>query len=185
MRKRKIIVCISGGIAAYKVIALIQEFKKNDWEVAVVMTQNATKIISSKEVEKKTSVNTYTDLFPTKIDYRKIDSSSMPHIKLADEAEAIVVAPATANIIGKIANGIGDDLLTTILLASHSPVFICPSMNVNMWNNLIVQQNINKLKSVGYNIISPTYGDLACGYKGVGRMQEPEIIAQQVLDKLT
>lgn len=171
---KKIIVGITGGIAAYKIPQLIRLFAKNGDEVKVVATKNAMQFVTELTLETVSGNAVYCDVFAPHNEY------STEHIALADWADMIVVAPATANIIGKYASGIADDALSTLLLAFAKDVVVCPAMNTNMYNSLVVQENINCLKDKGINILSPAEGELACGTSGVGRMPEPEAIFEYV-----
>ena len=167
---KKIVVGITGGIAAYKVPQLIRLFVKNGAEVKVVATKNALQFVTPLTLETVSGNAVYSDVYAPKNEY------STEHIALADWADMIVVAPATANIIGKYASGIADDALSTLLLAFAKDVVVCPAMKTNMYNSLVVQENINCLRGKGVNILSPAEGELACGTSGVGRMPEPEAI---------
>lgn len=171
---KKIIVGITGGIAAYKIPQLIRLFAKNGDEVKVVATKNALQFVTELTLETVSGNAVYCDVFAPHNEY------STEHIALADWADMIVVAPASANIIGKYASGIADDALSTLLLAFAKDVVVCPAMNTNMYNSLVVQENINCLKDKGINILSPAEGELACGTSGVGRMPEPEAIFEYV-----
>ena len=171
---KKIIVGITGGIAAYKIPQLIRLFAKNGDEVKVVATKNAMQFVTELTLETVSGNAVYCDVFAPRNEY------STEHIALADWADMIVVAPATANIIGKYASGIADDALSTLLLAFAKDVVVCPAMNTNMYNSPVVQENINCLKEKGINILSPAEGELACGTSGVGRMPEPEEIFEFV-----
>ena len=165
-----IVIGITGGIAAYKTMHLIRLFKKEGCEVKVVATQHAMEFVTRTTIETLSQNPLCVDLFDHSLPY------NVQHIALAEWADAMVVAPATANIIGKYAHGIADDLLSTILLACHKPVFIAPAMNDNMYAEPSVQLNITLLREKGCQIISPNSGFLACGSIGTGRMQEPEEI---------
>jgi len=167
---KKIILGITGGIAAYKSLSLIRLFKKAGHEVRVVVTQNAFQFVTSLTIETLSQNTVYSDCFA------RNEPHSVTHISHTDWADVLVVAPATANIIGKFANGIADDALSTLLLAMQKPIFLAPAMNVNMYENEAVQRNIAQLKKQGYNIIEPTDGNLACGVCAKGRMEEPEKI---------
>jgi phosphopantothenoylcysteine decarboxylase/phosphopantothenate--cysteine ligase len=167
---KKIIVGITGGIAAYKIPQLIRLFAKNGDEVKVVATKNALQFVTELTLETVSGNAVYSDVFAPRNEY------STEHIALADWADMIVVAPATANIIGKFASGIADDALSTLLLAFAKDIVVCPAMNTNMFNSPVVQENLNCLKDKGVNILSPADGELACGTSGVGRMPEPEEI---------
>jgi len=171
---KKIIVGITGGIAAYKIPQLIRLFAKNGDEVKVVATKNALQFVTELTLETVSGNAVYSDVFAPHNEY------STEHIALADWADMIVVAPATANIIGKFASGIADDALSTLLLAFAKDVVVCPAMNSAMYDNAAVQDNIRCLKDKGVNILSPAEGELACGTSGVGRMPEPEAIFEYV-----
>lgn len=164
LKGKNIVLGITGGIAAYKMPELIRLFVKAGANVDVILTESATKFLTPLTISTLTRNNTHIALFDPSIDY------NLDHISLADKADLFLIAPATANIIGKIAHGIADDLLTTSVMATKCPVLIAPAMNVNMWENSIVQHNITQLKTLGYNFIPPEEGDLACGYKGSGRL---------------
>jgi len=176
---KKIIIGISGGIAAYKSLSLMRLFVKAGHEVKVVVTQNGLQFVTPLSLETLSQNAIYSDCF------ERNEPFSVEHISLADWADVVVVAPATANIIGKFANGIADDALSTLLLAVKKPVFIAPAMNVNMYENEAVQCNIERLKKQGCHIIEPTEGDLACGISAKGRMEEPEKIFQIVTNFFT
>jgi len=183
--KKNILVGVTGGVAAYKALDLIKLLKSEGCGVFVIMTKGATEMISKKDFEKASGNKVYINLFENNFNYKEVlKNRKVEHIKLADKCDVMVIAPATANIIGKLANGIADDFLTTTALAVTAPIIICPSMNVNMWNNPIVQENLNKLKSVGYQIINPTVGLLACGYEGVGRLEKTETINEEIIKLL-
>jgi phosphopantothenoylcysteine decarboxylase/phosphopantothenate--cysteine ligase len=169
-----VVIGISGGIAAYKTMYLIRLFKKNGWEVRVTATQNALQFVTPLTIETLSQSKLYTDMFDVN------RAMEVEHIALAEWADALVVAPATANIIGKFAHGIADDALSTLFLAVKKPVFIAPAMNSNMFENTVVQQNIGLLRERGYHILLPNEGFLACGTTGSGRMQEPEEISKMV-----
>ncbi|MEK7597963.1 MAG: bifunctional phosphopantothenoylcysteine decarboxylase/phosphopantothenate--cysteine ligase CoaBC [Patescibacteria group bacterium] len=183
--KKNILIGVSSGIAAYKVLDLIVLLKKEGHSVFVIMTKGATEMISPQNFERASGNKVYVNLFEKNFDYRKVlDKRKVKHIELADKADVMVIAPATANIIGKLSHGIADDFLTTTTLAVTAPIIICPSMNVNMWGNPIVQENLAKLKSVGYQIIEPTSGMLACGYEGVGRLENIKIIKEEIIKQI-
>ena len=167
---KKIILGITGGIAAYKSLSLIRLFKKAGHEVRVVITQNGLQFVTPLSLETLSQNAVYSDCFTRNEPY------SIEHISHADWADVVVVAPATANIIGKFANGIADDALSTLLLAVKKPIFMAPAMNVNMYENEAVQRNIEQLKKQDCHFIEPTEGELACGISAKGRMEEPEKI---------
>jgi len=180
--KKTIIVGVTSGIAAYKTLDLVKTLKKDGVEVFVVMTKSAMAMVPASKFKKASGNKVYSKLFEKGFDYTDIlKIRRVDHIDLADKADVVVIAPATANIIAKIAAGIADDFLTTTLLAVHCPVIICPSMNVNMWNNPIVEENITKLRALGYHIVEPEKGMLACGYEGKGRLAHIKIIKEEVL----
>ncbi len=172
---KKILVGISGGIAAYKTISLIRLLIKNGSEVKVVCTANAFEFVTRLTLESVSQNKVYAETFSNINDY------STEHISHTDWADIFIVAPATANIIGKFANGIADDALSTTLLAFNKSIYLAPSMNCKMWENFSVQRNINYLVNNSINIIEPEAGYLACGYEGKGRMAEPEEILKKII----
>ncbi len=172
--KKKILLGITGGIAAYKSLFLIRLFIKNNYQVKVVATRNALEFITPLSIETLSNNRLYADVFDSPDEY------TTEHISITDDADVFVVAPATANSIGKFANGIADDALSTTFLAFNKTVFIARSMNTKMMEHYTVTKNINYLKSNGVHFIEPEVGDLACGYQGKGRMAEPEAIFEQV-----
>jgi phosphopantothenoylcysteine decarboxylase / phosphopantothenate---cysteine ligase len=183
--KKTVVLGITSGIAAYKTLKLIDELRKEGTDVFVIMTEKATKMISPEEFEKASGHPVSTELFEKGFDYREVlEDRIVEHIALADKADVMIIAPATANVIAKLAHGIADDFLTTTALAVTKPIILCPSMNVNMWLNPIVQENIKKLMQLDYHIVDPTAGMLACGYEGVGRLAEIEDIKKEILSKL-
>lgn len=169
---KTIVIGITGGIACYKGLDLIKVLRKLGSKVHVIMTEASTHLVDIKDFEKASGNEVQTNIFHPKINYVEYIKKNKPikHISLADAADLFLVCPATANVIGKIANGIADDLLTTSITATIAPVLICPAMNVKMWKNPIVQDNVKKLRKLNYNFVEPEYGELACGYKGVGRL---------------
>jgi phosphopantothenoylcysteine decarboxylase/phosphopantothenate--cysteine ligase len=176
--KKKIIVGISGGIAAYKACEIVRRLKKLGAQVIVVMTKSAQKFVTPLTLETLSENEVVHEMFPEK----KV--VGVRHVNLAQWADLILIAPATANIVGKIRGGIADDILTTIVISTKSPVMMAPSMNVNMYENPIFQENLVHLKKLGYMFIEPETGDLACG-TGKGRLPEPETIVSQVVKLLT
>lgn len=186
---KNVVVCVSGGIAAYKVVDLVTELKKKKLNTFVVMTEHATRIVSPLALEKASGNKVRSELFEKDFDYKKVlTSRRVDHIDLSDVADLVLIAPATANVIAKLAHGLADDLLTTTLLATRAPIFLCPSMNVHMWANEVVQENIQKLLTRGYRVIPPEKGMQACGYEGVGRLPGVNTILsviQPLLDKQT
>ena len=175
---KHIVIGISGGIAAYKTLTLIRLFKKNGYEVRVTATRNALQFVTPLTIETLSENRLYTDMFDTN------RTMEVEHISMAEWADALVVAPATANIIAKFAHGIADDTLSTLFLAVKKNVFIAPAMNTNMYENPAVQQNIGILRERGCLILTPNEGFLACGTTGSGRMQEPEEIFEAVDESL-
>ncbi len=179
LKGKKIILGISGGIAAYKSAILIRLFKKSGAEVRVVGTSNAFEFITRVTLESLSENKVYDKVFGEQNDY------TTEHVALTDWGDVFVVAPATANIIGKLANGIADDALSTSLLAFDKETFIAPAMNCKMWEHFAVQKNLQYLKENGIEIIEPAEGFLACGYEGRGRMEEPETIFYRVEQHFT
>ena len=173
LKDKNILVGISGGIAAYKVCTLIRLYKKAGANVRVVLTPNALNFVTKLTLQTLSNNEVYVEPFD-------VDEYKPEHIALT-QADIFVIAPATANTIGKIANGICDNLLTTTACAFKNPFLIVPAMNNNMWENQFVQENIKKLENAGYNILSPSEGFLACGVNAVGRMREPEEIFEETL----
>jgi len=167
---RKILLCVSGGIAVYKAAALTSKLVQAGAEVKVIMSHSAMEFVSPLTFQALSRNDVFFDTFDEK------NSRVIAHIDLADWADLVVVAPATANIIGKLANGIADNMLTTTLLATTAKVWIAPAMNVHMYDNPAVQKNIRTLYNYGYEFIEPSEGFLACGYIGKGRLEEPEKI---------
>ena len=172
---KKIVVGVSGGIAAYKMANVCSMLVKLNAEVHVVMTENATHFISPETFEVLTKNRCYTDTFDRSMEL------NVPHVTLGTMADAFLIAPASADVIGKIANGIADDMLTTTVLPATCPVLIAPSMNVNMYYNKIVQDNIKKLESFGYQIIDSDSGYLACGVEGKGKLPDESVLVGHVL----
>ncbi|MGB3363837.1 MAG: bifunctional phosphopantothenoylcysteine decarboxylase/phosphopantothenate--cysteine ligase CoaBC [Thermodesulfobacteriota bacterium] len=179
IKEKNIIVGVTGGIAAYKSCELVRGLVKKDASVQVVMTKNATEFITPLTLQtlsgNKVAINTFD------LEWE----SEIGHITLADNADLIVVAPATASFIGKVANGIADSLLATVILATKAPIVLCPAMNVNMYENPAVQENIAKLRERGFIIMEPGEGNLACGWEGKGRLPEIDIILGEIEKTLT
>ncbi|MFS1518321.1 bifunctional phosphopantothenoylcysteine decarboxylase/phosphopantothenate--cysteine ligase CoaBC [Bacillus sp. SCS-151] len=169
---KNILLCVSGGIAVYKAAALASKLTQAEANVKVIMTESACEFVTPLTFQALTRNDVYIDTFDEK------NPSKISHIDVADWADIVLIAPATANVIGKLANGIADDMLTTTLLATTVPVWVAPAMNVHMYDHPAVTQNISKLASFGYEFIEPSEGYLACGYVGKGRLEEPENIVK-------
>ncbi|WP_142826598.1 bifunctional phosphopantothenoylcysteine decarboxylase/phosphopantothenate--cysteine ligase CoaBC [Planococcus soli] len=176
LENRKILLCVSGGIAVYKAVALVSKLSQAGATVKVIMTESAQQFVKPLTFQVMSRNDVYTDTFDEK------DSSVIAHIDLADWADLIIVAPGTANVIGKLAGGIGDDMVTTTLLAATAPIWIAPAMNVHMYDHPAVKRNIQQLHDDGIRFIEPSEGFLACGYVGKGRLEEPEKITELVTD---
>ncbi|MBI3035793.1 bifunctional phosphopantothenoylcysteine decarboxylase/phosphopantothenate--cysteine ligase CoaBC [Candidatus Woesearchaeota archaeon] len=181
-KKKNIVIGVTGGIACYKVLDLIKGLGNLGANVHVIMTEAATHLVDAKDFEKASGNEVQVNLFHPKVNYVEYIKKNKPirHISLADVADLFLVCPATANVIGKIANGIADDLLTTSITATIAPVLICPAMNVKMWKNPIVQENVKKLKKLNYHFVEPEYGELACGYRGFGRLANLKKILERM-----
>lgn len=174
MLDKKILLCVSGGIAVYKAAALTSKLVQAGAKVKVILSDSAAKFVSPLTFQALSRNDVYTDTFDEK------NPNVIAHIDLADWADLILVAPATANTIGKLANGIADNMITTTLLAATAPVWIAPAMNVHMYDHPAVKKNISILASFGYHFIEPSEGYLACGYVGKGRLEEPEKIVESI-----
>ena len=169
-KNKKILLIICGGIAAYKSLEIIRLLKKKDAQVKTILTKNANKFVTPLSVVSLSQEKVYSDLFDHK------NESEMDHISLSRWSDLILIAPATANTISKIASGIADDLASTAVLASNKKIFLAPAMNVRMWEHPSNKDNINKIRNSGYEIIGPEIGDMACGEDGEGKMTEPVAI---------
>ncbi len=176
----KIVLGVSGGIAAYKMTNVASMLYKLGADVHVVMTKNACQFITPKTFEVLTKNKVYVDTFDENPD----DAVNVPHISLGQSADCILIAPATANIIAKLAHGIADDMLTTMVLPARCPLLICPSMNVYMLENPVVQDNIEILRKRGYKIIESDVGPLACGYEGKGKLPKEEVLVEHILNTI-
>ncbi len=179
LENKKIVLGITGGIAAYKAAELTRALVKAGAQVRVIMTKNAMQFITPLTLQTLSQGPVYTETFDP------ADSYDMAHIRLADYADAFVIAPATGNVIGKIASGIADDLLTTTIMAQNKPTLICPAMNDKMLANPIVQDNIRKLRQYGYTVMESGVGELACKTSGSGRLPEIPAIMDAVESLLT
>lgn len=174
MKDKHVLLLVSGGIAAYKACDLTSKLTQQGAEVRVIMTESATQFVSPLTFQALSRNPVYVDVFDEK------DPQKIAHIDLADWAEIAIVAPATANVIGKLANGIADDMVTTTLLATRADIYIAPAMNVHMYQHPAVKKNMQQLAAWGYHFIEPGAGYLACGYVGKGRMEEPLTIIDTI-----
>ncbi|RKQ37431.1 bifunctional phosphopantothenoylcysteine decarboxylase/phosphopantothenate--cysteine ligase CoaBC [Oceanobacillus halophilus] len=172
--QKNVLIGVSGGIAAYKACALTSKLVQKGANVKVIMTENATQFVSPLTFQALSRNPVYTDTFDEK------DPQKIAHIDLADWADLVIIAPATANIIGKLASGLADDMLSTTLLATEATVYIAPAMNVHMYAHPAVIKNMKQLEEWGYHFIEPGAGYLACGYVGKGRLEEPETIIKVI-----
>ena len=173
---KKIVLGVTGSIAAYKAADLIRRFREKNCDVSVIMTKEAQEFVAPLTLATLSGKEVYNDMFVK-------DNWNMGHIQLA-KADAIVVAPATANLIGKMANGLADDFLTTLLTASKAPIFLAPAMNDDMYANAMVQENCAKLRKHGVKFVEPIKGKLACGVVGIGHLADVEDIVKQVLKQI-
>lgn len=174
-----VVIGVTGGIAVYKALDVISALRKKDIEVHVIMTESATKFVNTLTFQSISQNMVVTDMFA------EPKAWEIQHISLAQKADLMLIAPATANIIGKVANGIADDMLsTTIMAASKAKVIFAPAMNTNMYQNKIVQNNIEKLKNFDYDFIEPASGRLACGDVGIGKLADVNTIVEKVLSEL-
>jgi len=172
---KDIVLGITGGIAAYKSADLARQLIKQGGRVHVIMTDSAREFVSPLTFQTLTGNPVTTGLF------HLYDEKKIGHIALAQRADILAVAPATANCLGKVAGGIADDMLTTVIMATEAPVLFAPAMNVHMWDNAIVQENVGKLRAGGYHFIEPGRGELACGEEGTGRLAEVEDIVDEII----
>lgn len=178
LKGKNVVLGVTGSIAAYKIANLASALVKLHADVTVIMTQNATNFINPITFETLTGNKCLVDTFDRNFQY------SVEHVSLAKKADIFMVAPASANVIGKMANGIADDMLTTTILACKCPKLVSPAMNTNMYENQIVQDNLKKLESYGFEVINPASGYLACGDTGAGKMPEPEVLLSYILREL-
>ena len=174
LKDKNILLGVTGGIAAYKIANLASMLKKQGANVKVIMTENACQFITPMTFETLTAQKVYTDTFDRNFEF-KVD-----HIELGKWADVFLIAPATANVIGKLANGIADDMLTTTALAMRCPIVVSPAMNTAMFENKVVKHNIMQLRTYGMDIILPASGHLACGDTGAGKMPEPEMFLEYI-----
>ena len=176
LNNKKVLLIICGGIAAYKSLELIRILRKNNNKIKTVLTKSGKEFVTPLSITSLSNEKVYTDIF----DYKS--ESEIDHISLSRWADVILIAPATANTISKISNGLADDLASTLVLASNKKIFIAPAMNVRMWEHKTNKENIKRLSEFGYRFIGPEIGDMACGEYGEGKMSEPEKIFDS-LDK--
>ncbi|WP_297427312.1 bifunctional phosphopantothenoylcysteine decarboxylase/phosphopantothenate--cysteine ligase CoaBC [Clostridium sp.] len=176
--KKNLVLGVSGGIAVYKALEIVSLLVKKNINVDVIMTESAVKFVTPLSFQSLSQNMVTCDMFA------EPKAWEIQHISLASKADVLLVAPATANIIGKIANGIADDMLSTTIMATKAKVIFAPAMNTNMYENPIVESNINKLKAFGYEFIEPAEGRLACGISGKGKLESPEVIVDKVLMEL-
>lgn len=176
--KKTVVMGVTGGIAAYKALDIVSKLIKNNIEVHVIMTDSAVKFVTPLSFQSLSQNMASVDMFS------EPRAWEIQHISLAKKADIMLIAPATANIIGKIANGIADDMLSTTVMATNAEVFIAPAMNTNMYKNTIVQNNITKLKNLGYKFINPASGRLACGDTGEGKLADTDEITSIILNAL-
>jgi phosphopantothenoylcysteine decarboxylase/phosphopantothenate--cysteine ligase len=167
----EIVLGVTGSIGAYKSADLVRQLKDAGYAVTCVMTERATRFLAPWTLQALSERRVHLDLFEP-------DSTRIPHTTLADHARLVLVAPATANIIGKLANGLADDLLSCLLLATRAKILIAPAMNVHMWQHPTVQRNVTMLKRLGARFVGPDVGKLACGYEAIGHLAEPEEIVK-------
>lgn len=178
LKGKTVVLAVSGSIAAYKIASLASALKKLHANVQVLMTRNAVNFINPITFESLTGNKCLVDTFDRNFQY------SVEHVALAKQADVVLVAPASANVIGKIAHGIADDMLTTTVMACKCKKIIAPAMNTNMFDNPILQDNLKILEHYGYEVISPAVGYLACGDTGAGKMPEPELLLQYILREI-
>ncbi|WP_347450917.1 bifunctional phosphopantothenoylcysteine decarboxylase/phosphopantothenate--cysteine ligase CoaBC [Acetoanaerobium noterae] len=171
---KTVVLGVSGGIAAYKACDVVSRLRKENIQVNVIMTKHATEFVSALTFQSISQNPVAVEMF------EPVTNWDIEHISLAKKADIFLIAPATANVIGKIANGIADDMLSTTVMATKAPVVIAPAMNTNMYENPVTQANIQKLKDLGYIFIEPGYGRLACGDLGPGKLAEPDLIVENI-----
>ncbi|MBV8964313.1 MAG: bifunctional phosphopantothenoylcysteine decarboxylase/phosphopantothenate--cysteine ligase CoaBC, partial [Hyphomicrobiales bacterium] len=175
---KRVLLIIGGGIAAYKTLELIRILRKRDLEVRCILTRAGKEFVTPLSVASLTSDKVYEDLFSL------TDEAEMGHIELSREADLLVVAPATADLLAKMANGAANDLASTALLATDKPILAAPAMNVRMWLHAATQRNLSRLKADGVSFVGPGDGEMACGEYGPGRMAEPTEIADAIANML-
>ncbi len=174
----EVVICVTGGVAAYKTAALVSHLVQRGAGVTVTMTRNARRFVGPLTFRALSGRQVHTSM------WKPVGDSNMQHLALSERADLIVVAPATANVIGKLAGGIADDLVSTLLLGADCPVLVAPAMNTRMWRHPAVQRNVTLLRERGTLLVGPEDGWLACGGVGPGRMSEPEHILDVVQQQL-
>ena len=179
LKDKTVVIGVSGGIAVYKTLDVVSRLRKLGVNVNVIMTKSATEFVTPLSFQSLSQNYVVCDMFEDPKTWH------VEHISLAKRADVFLIAPATANVIGKIANGIADDMLTTTVMATKAKVLIAPAMNTNMYENPILQRNINTLKELGYNFVEPESGRLACGDTGKGKLASPETIVDEVVKMLS
>ncbi|MBN1822829.1 MAG: phosphopantothenoylcysteine decarboxylase [Endomicrobiales bacterium] len=178
LKNKNVIVGVCGGIAAYKACELVRILVKSGASVTCLLTENGAKFITPLTLRTLSKNKVYCDMFE--------DAEwDIEHVSLADKADAVIIAPATADVMARLASGRAEDLLSSVVLASRAPVVICPSMNENMWKHPATRKNEKTLAGYGYVIVEPDKGELACGKTGEGRLAKPERIAQKVSEVLS
>ncbi|OGQ04416.1 MAG: hypothetical protein A2W61_07130 [Deltaproteobacteria bacterium RIFCSPLOWO2_01_44_7] len=175
LKNKTVVLGVGGGIAAYKSCELVRLLVQEEADVHVVLTGAAKEFVTPLTLQTLSHNPVHTDLFDL------TQEQKIGHIALADKANIVVIAPTTADLIAKAAHGLANDLLTNILLATRAPVLFCPSMNVHMWEHKATQWNIGRLKELGYKVLEPDSGELACGYEGKGRLCEPSTIVSEIV----
>ena len=178
LKGKTVVLAVTGSIAAYKIASLASTLKKLEADVHVLMTENAENFIHPITFETLTGNKCLIDTFDRNFQY------SVEHVSLAKLADVVMIAPASANVIGKVANGIADDMLTTTVMACRCKKIVVPAMNTNMFVNPIVQDNLDKLRHFGYEVVDPATGYLACGDTGQGKMPEPKLLLEYILKEI-
>jgi phosphopantothenoylcysteine decarboxylase/phosphopantothenate--cysteine ligase len=173
---KSIVLGVAGGIAAYQTVEIVAQLRNRLTDVYVIMTRAATQFISPLSLETVSLHPVVTDMFSEPKPW------NIPHLSLAQIADIFFIAPATAKIIGKIANGIADDMLSTTVMATKAPVLIAPAMNEKMWTNAVVKSNVERLKKLGYHFVGPEYGPMACGGEGWGRLAKIQAIISKLIE---
>lgn len=174
LKGKSIVLGVSGGIAAYKACDLVRRLTEQGADVHVVMTKAAQQFVTPLTFQALSGNPVHTELF------NLTQEQEMSHISLADKADIVVIAPATADILAKISHGLCDDLLTTLVCVTRAPLLLSPSMNVHMWENPITQENVERLRKHGYTVMEPDSGSLACGYEGKGRLPETDALLREI-----